>query len=368
MIEKYKVILINGRFLTQPITGVQRYAYGAISALLKLRELKERRYKFIIAIPDGNSKAYFLNNTDIEFFYDASSLPSPVWQQIRLPVVMKKLKADLLWSPCNIGPVCIRNHVVTIHDASIFAGPQWFSKRFRMYYRLILPIMGRVAKRVITDSNFSREELVKYRVCDDRKITVIPAGVNPEFTPDKSKILDFPYILTVGSRDPRKNVLQFVNAWQRLPIHIKGNRKLVIAGGGAKSFAAEIFKIIPNDVNFTGYINDKDLPSFYSGADAFVYPSLYEGFGLPPLEAMACGCPVVVSNVASLPEVCGDAAYYVDPYNVESIAEGMQKVLTDDTLRQNLIKKGLERAKLFSWEKAAKEHLKVFEEVSGNSQ
>jgi len=113
----------------------------------------------------------------------------------------------------------------------------------------------------------------------------------------------------------------------------------------------------------TGYVPKKHLVALYSGALVFIYPSFYEGFGLPPLEAMACGCPVVVSNVASLPGVCGEAAYYVDPDDVESIAEGMYKVLSDDSLRQSLIEKGLERAKLFSWEKSAKEHLKVFEEV-----
>ncbi len=357
MTEKYKVILINGRFLTQPITGVQRYAREIAYALIKL---KEKQYKFIIAVP--NSKILG-PPSDIEIFYDNSSLKGVIWQQIRLPVLMKKLRADLLWSPCNIGPVFIRNHVVTIHDASVFAGPHWFSQRFRMYYRLTLPILGRMAKRVITDSNFSREELIKYRVTFAEKISVITAGVNPEFTPVETKILDFPYILTVGSRDPRKNIWRFVNAWQQLPVDIKGNRKLVVAGKGAKSFSAEIFTETPADVYFIGYVDDKDLPALYSGADIFVFPSLYEGFGLPPLEAMACGCPVVVSNVASLPEVCGDAAYYVDPYNVKSIAEGMQKVLTDDTLRQSLIQKGIERAKLFSWEKSAKEHIKVFEEV-----
>ncbi len=110
-------------------------------------------------------------------------------------------------------------------------------------------------------------------------------------------------------------------------------------------------------------INDKILYNLYKNAKLFVFPSLYEGFGLPPLEAMACGCPVVVSNVASLPEVCGDAGYYVDPYCVESIAEGIYQVLTDESLRQSLIQKGLERAALFSWEKSAREHLKVFEET-----
>jgi glycosyltransferase involved in cell wall biosynthesis len=116
-------------------------------------------------------------------------------------------------------------------------------------------------------------------------------------------------------------------------------------------------------VNYLGFVNNEELAGLYRKASCFVYPSLYEGFGLPPLEAMACGCPVVVSNVTSLPEVCGDAGFYVNPLDVESIAAGIEKVLRDGELRQSMIEKGLERAKLFSWEKAAKEHLKVFEEL-----
>jgi glycosyltransferase involved in cell wall biosynthesis len=125
----------------------------------------------------------------------------------------------------------------------------------------------------------------------------------------------------------------------------------------------ELLNKIGDDAKYMGYIQTKNLAYIYNLANLFIFPSLYEGFGLPPLEAMASGCPVVVSNVASLPEVCGDAAYYVNPYDVESIADGIYKVVNDKELRENLVQKGLERAKLFSWEKSAREHLKVFEEV-----
>ena len=140
--------------------------------------------------------------------------------------------------------------------------------------------------------------------------------------------------------------------------------QLLIVGSKQRTFAYhDLKKFIHADQNiiFTGHISDEELITLYKNATLFVFPALYEGFGLPPLEAMACGCPVIVSNVASLPEVCGDAAYYVDPYNIESIAEGMQKVLADESLQQSMREKGLKRAKLFSWEKSAKEYVRVFE-------
>jgi glycosyltransferase involved in cell wall biosynthesis len=145
-----------------------------------------------------------------------------------------------------------------------------------------------------------------------------------------------------------------------LPEYIRKDFKLLLVGfkGWGNKQIVELLGKLKGTVDYLGYVNSEELAELYREASCFVYPSLYEGFGLPPLEAMACGCPVVVSNVTSLPEVCGDAAYYVDPYDVESIAEGMYKVLTDEAMRRNLIEKGLERAKLFSWEKAAKSTLR----------
>jgi glycosyltransferase involved in cell wall biosynthesis len=163
--------------------------------------------------------------------------------------------------------------------------------------------------------------------------------------------------------EPRKNINNLILAFKKIGLR---DIQLILVGSRSNVFASnELKDFIHSQKNiiFSGYIPDDELIRLYSEAKLFVYPSYYEGFGLPPLEAMACGCPVVVSNVASLPEVCGNAAQYVDPDNIEGIAEGIHKVLTDEPLRQSMMEKGLERAKLFSWEKAAKEHIKVFEEV-----
>lgn len=355
---KPKLILINGRFISQPVTGVQRYAREVISALVKSGSTQ---FKFIIVMPDRNSFEPF---PDVEVFRDSSFLPTAIWQQIRLPLLRKKLKADLLWSPCNIGPMFAEGHVITMQDAATFAGPEWFSLPFSMYYRRIFPLLGRRATRVLTSSFFSKKEIVRYGIADAEKIRVIPGGVSTKFTYTNSRIFDFPYLLTVGSRDPRKNTARLIESWNKLPANVKNNRKLVIVGREIRSFSSEGFSKIPDDVQFAGYMSDNDLTALYSGADAFVFPSLYEGFGLPPLEAMACGCPVIASKTASLPEVCGDAAYYIDPYSVESITDGIYTVLTDETLRQSLRKKGLERAKLYSWEKSAREHIRNFEELT----
>jgi len=355
-----KKILINARFLTKPISGVERYARNLVRALT---EVKQNQYNFVLLTHHGKLIDPPVN---IKIIQDNSILTGHLWEQVRLPYLARKYKADVLWSPCNVGPVFAKKHIVTIHDASVFAGPQWFSKRFRMLYGVLLPILGRRAKKIITDSNFSKGELIKYRVTYEEKLQVLPGGMCDSFfvlnTPSSKKVFSFRYVLAMGSGNPRKNVTMLVSAWKQLSVKIKRDRKLVILGGESRAFSPDLLDSVPDDVYCPGFVDDKDLPVLYAGADSFVYPSLYEGFGLPPLEAMACGCPVVVSDAASLPEVCGDAAYYVDPYSVKSIAEGMYKVLSDGDLRQDLIKKGFERVKLFRWERTAKETLKVFAE------
>lgn len=355
--KKQKLILINGRFLLQPTTGVQRYAREVINEIVRLNHPV---YRIVIAVPDSQDIKPL---SSVELIKDHTFMPTFLWQQLKLPLIMRRIKADLLWSPCNIGPVLVKNQVVSMHDASVFASSKWFTKKFIMYYRFILPLLGRTAKKLITFSNFSKRELIRIGITSEEKIFVIPHGTNHVFSQKKEKNLNSLYVLALGSRDPRKNIPRLIEAWKQLPLNLRHNRKLIITGARIHSFSQEAFKTIPDDVHFIDYIPDTELSSLYSKADLFVYPSLYEGFGLPPLEAMACGCPVIVSNVTSLPEVCGDAAYYIDPYSVESIAEGIEKILSDDDLRQSLIKQGLERARLFSWEESAQEHLKVLEEV-----
>ena len=175
------------------------------------------------------------------------------------------------------------------------------------------------------------------------------------------------FILFVGNISPRKNILALLQAFNKLKKRgIK--HKLVIAGKKDQRYE-QVLKTL-NELNlggeviFTGYVPEEDLPKLYNAADLFVYPSLYEGFGLPILEAMACGTPVVASNVSSLPEVAGDAGLLVNPQDVDALTNAMYKVLTDDKLKESLIDKGLERAKFFSWEKTARETLEVYKEVA----
>nr|WP_256502708.1 glycosyltransferase family 1 protein [Desulfuromonas sp. KJ2020] len=170
------------------------------------------------------------------------------------------------------------------------------------------------------------------------------------------------FVLFVGSIEPRKNLLRLLQAYQLLSDRLRREVKLVLAGfrGWENREVMAILKKLEGDVHYLGYVTEQDLAALYNLADLFVYPSLYEGFGLPPLEAMACGCPVLVSRIASLPEVCGEAAAYLDPENVEEMTAELTRLLEDGTARGQLATKGLERAQLFSWERSAREHLAVF--------
>ena len=213
---------------------------------------------------------------------------------------------------------------------------------------------------------------------DAEKVVVTPLAADEKFTPqsaqdvdDTLKTLNVParsYLLALGSLEPRKNLERLLYAWSLLETDLPSDIWLVVAGGKGEPhvFQDVSFKTFPSRVFFTGYVHDENLPALYSGAQAFIYPSLYEGFGLPPLEAMACGTPVIVSNATSLPEVVGDAGLYVDPFNVESIADAIKKIASDQNLREKLSQKGLKRSKLFSWEKTAELTWQVLSEVAGN--
>jgi glycosyltransferase involved in cell wall biosynthesis len=220
--------------------------------------------------------------------------------------------------------------------------------------------------RVITVSEFSRSELVSYKICSSEKISVIHNGISARAFCSRSKkapLYGDRYVLSVGSRDPRKNISRLLTAWGMIPSDLKRGTKLVLAGGGDRIYAGERLEDLPGDVVVLGYVAEEDLACLYSSAMIFVYPSVYEGFGFPPLEAMACGTPTIVSNAASLPEICGDAALYCDPLDVGSIAEKLIQLLGDSLLQDQLRRKGLERIKQFTWQKAAAQLRQIFEEV-----
>jgi len=262
--------------------------------------------------------------------------------------------------------------IVTVHDLvrTYFR----FGKE-QVTERILLKLDIRYIKRashIIAVSQNTRNDLIKYLKIPIDRISVIYNGVDHSiFKPYDVKLLDRPYILYVGSERPRKNLGRLFEAFTKLKTEFP-ELKLVKVGpsGRHKRFRRDTIRKldslgIAQDVIFVDYTSELVLAYYYSSAALLAYPSLYEGFGFPPLEAMACGCPVVTSNTSSLPEVVGEAGIMVNPYDTDSLAQAMRQVLTDDKLRDEIVRKGLEQAKKFSWERAAMETMEVYEKVGG---
>ncbi len=230
------------------------------------------------------------------------------------------------------------------------------------------------AKRIIAVSQATKNDLMHYLGIAEERISVVYLGVGHSlFRPVSHRIYDNPYVLFVGTEHPRKNFITLLKAFSQLKSEprFKGLKLVKVgkAGGQEADFRGQTMKVIDaqglvNEVVFTDFVPEADLPAYYSGAKVLVMPSLYEGFGLPVVEAMACGCPVITSNTSSLPEVVGEAGIMVNPNDTDSLAEVMRRVLTENKLRDDMIRKGLEQSKRFSWEKAARETLEVYKKVA----
>lgn len=332
-------ILIDGRVLTHSfITGVQLYAKELIRMFDKLGV----NYK--IAYPPSRIK--WIHH---------------VWEHTLLPCKAKKY--DILFCPGNVAPFWKFSSfkiVTVLHDLSFLYFPNCYASSFRIYYKKIIPKVIKLSDIIITVSKSEKRGIGKYFPYFKEKIKVIYPGVPREFQNLKIEYKKENYILYVGSFNPRKNLFRVIKAFQKISDKIP--HKLLIAGGKFK-----IFKRIKIEntkrVEFLGHVERDYLKMLYSKCSLFVFPSLYESFGFPVLEAMASGAPVITSNVSSLPEIAGDAAILVNPYNINEIADAILKVLKDEKLSNFLIKKGYERIKMFSWEKTAEEILNVFEEV-----
>ncbi len=270
--------------------------------------------------------------------------------------------------------------VVTIHDLSFYLYPETHPKeRIRYMERYFYPRLSSVS-HFITVSEAIKLEMIKHLGIPEEKITVTLEGVDEGFKPVPSDVLNLAlhkyglkpgsYILYVGTLEPRKNIISLLQAYARLPELLKKDYPLVLAGGAGwliENLDVEIQNLgLRTNIIKTGYVPKEDLPSLYSGATIFVYPSLYEGFGLPPLEAMACGAPVITSNVSSLPEVVGDAGVQVHPEDVEKMAVEMEALFTNAPRRRLLSTMGLERSKHFTWEKCASKTIEVYDRVVRN--
>jgi glycosyltransferase involved in cell wall biosynthesis len=336
-------IALNARFYAHRPTGMQRYAI----------EVSERFSQYLDPVRPVDPLRGAVGH---------------LWEQCYLP---SAVRGRLLWSPNNTGPLAVTRQVCTIHDLIPLDHPEWFNRRFAAWYAWLLPRLAQRVQHIIAISEFTRQRVMDLLRVPSSKITVIPNGVDGRFYPRSAEeiermrqalgIGDLRYILCVGSLEPRKNLRGLFNAWRIAQTSIDDDIHLVVAGarGSARVFAASSIREVPPRVHYTGYVSDEHLPALYSGALAMIYPSLYEGFGLPPLEAMACGTAAVTSNNSSIPEVVGDGAVLVDARDDSSIADGIVRVLRDGSLREELNKIGVQRVARFQWDSTAKQTLEV---------
>jgi len=341
-------IIINTRVLAHHLTGAQRYVLELTTRLVPpLERIEPNR-------PLAGIKGH-------------------LWEQFILPFLVK---GAMLWSPSITGPLVLRRQVVTIFDVSPLDHPEWLSWKFAAWYRFLIPILVRRAQKIITISEFSKQRILAHTKSEPDKIVVIPCGVDPRFHPMPAERiegnianLELPsrrYLVSVGSLEPRKNLKSLLAGWAKARPSLPDDIWLVIAGakGNSLVFSHETgVETLPPRVHLAGHVADQQLPALYAGAMGLAYLSLYEGFGLPPLEAMACGTPVLVSNTSSLPEVVGDCGYYADPLNIEDIARQIIALLTDRERSADYSLQGLERARLFSWDKVALQTLQILREA-----
>ena len=283
------------------------------------------------------------------------------WEQAALPIAARG--ASLILSPANLAPVASRRNVVSIHDGAALRHPEWYSAAFVAYQRRLLPTIARRARRVITVSHFARAELASVLGVDPRRISVVPNGVDERFSADpdpeparRALRLDGPYVVAVGSDIARKNLRALEPAVRRLA---DAGISVVAAGSGRAYMRGERLQ----GMRRLGYVDDALLPGLYAGARALAMPSLYEGFGLPCLEAMAAGTPVVAAARAALPETCGGAALLVDPDDTDAFAEALLTAATDERTRRRLIPRGRARAAGLTWAAAAAATDRVVEQV-----
>lgn len=335
------MIAINGRFLTQRITGVQRYATEIAKRLIaadpSIRCVAPRSIA-------QTSTAHILNAEQF------GHLRGHAWEQLELPLWMARTRTRMLVNLGNAAPLAIRKQIVVIHDAAVLRYPQWYSRSYRTAYQLMLPRIARRAVHVVTVSEFSRRELTQFLGLSPDRISVVPAaGTQPPS--GRRTIQRENIILAVSSIARNKNLKRLIRAFELSGL---SSHRLVIVGGTSAHFRSYGFFTHTNsNIEFRGYVTDDELEDVYAKAEIFIFPSLYEGFGLPPLEAMARGCAVVVADTASMPEICGDAAIYCNPTDVDSIAAAMRRVASDSTLRVELQQRGYARAREFTWDNSA---------------
>lgn len=345
--------IVNARFLTQQITGVQRYAIE-----IGLRLKNKLGDDIIFMSPHEILQHDIASQLDAQIVGKHSS---HLWEQLDLPLNLMRLGNPLLLCLCNTAPIFYKNKIVTVHDVAFELYPKSFSKNFVRLYKFMIPRVVRNSKHVVTVSNFSKDEIASIYEIDKEKISVIANAVSERFNPVLDEGLrKEKYFLAVSSLNYRKNFIPVLQAFKLL-LERNGNYKLFVVGDIKNKSFSEVdlseYTSIPN-IKFLGRISDEDLIRYYSNAVGFVYPSLYEGFGIPPLESQKCGCPVLCSDIPVLHEVCGDSVMYCNPHDIQDIAEKMLNLAEN---KMKFREFGLNNVGRYSWEQSATKLRNVLE-------
>ena len=350
------MVIINSKFLVQNLTGVQRVAFNVAMKLAQLQ-----KHNFLIFMPNKKIKHFYKDLFKQGIPIIKGFTQGLIWEQIELPLFAKRKRAIIL-NLGNSGPVFYDKNITLIHDLLWLKYPNSYSTMFSKWYAFMIPKLIKNSLKIVTVSQTSKRDIVEYFNIPEEKVSVVYPGVDTNLF----KPLNFErenFILWVGSAKFYKNIYGLINAYRILMFDYKISYKLFIVGFDSAKIKLNLEKELVENITFIDKVNDEVLLNLYNRALVFVFPSFYEGFGLPPLEAMACGCPVVVSEAGSLPEVCGDSAIYCNPYDPHNIARSIYQVITSKELRDFLVKKGLERVKFFSWDRTAKEIINIIEEL-----
>ncbi|HTH61519.1 MAG TPA: glycosyltransferase family 1 protein [Paraburkholderia sp.] len=355
-------LAINGRFLGRPATGVDRFAFETVRAIDQLFAAGDPIVAGLYAelvVPETLGS---LTNPFTHIpFREARGAGGMRWEQVSLP---RAANGSLLLNLCNSGPLFCRRQVTVLHDAAPVRMPQSYSRAFSAWYRVMVPRVGHVARRILTVSEFSRRELSDAYRIPAAKIGVVSESGEHMLRVPVSDIaprwgaLSRPYVLAVGSTNYHKNFRLVVDAAKHLG---DAQFDIVVVGGSDPRVYGGSQRVEGGPVRHLGYVSDAELTALYRGAACFVYPSRYEGFGLPPVEALALGCPVIASRLPSIEEACGDAVLYVSPDDPSGLAELLQRVTADDALRNSMRAKGHARTAQLTWRATA---VKLLEEIS----
>ncbi len=373
---------IDAHFTSYELRGIGKFVIELASGLAQADKSNE-----YVIYGDPRMFPKLRGRANVQFRHP-NGLPYPVWEQLVLPIRVRQDRLDILHCPANTAPIALPRRmklVVTVHDvmyllpSAVLSASKVLRQRLgSSYRRMVVPGVARRADRIISHSEFSKQNIAEYLKILPERIRVIYPGIDAHFASSADALdsppeyiggerLDSPFILAPGAGDPRKNTLALIRAYGSRWRDFPNQEKLVIVGlrdlesSAAYQLVRELG--LKNQVLFAGYVSEELLAWLYKSSRCFLHPTLYEGFGHPVLEAMACGVPVITSDCTSIPEIARDAAILVDPSSEEAIGDALVRLLRDEPLRRQLIEQGKARVQKFAWLETAQKTIRVYEEL-----